>query len=174
MKNIDIIDKVKNLPDDTNQEILQIKSDLKNIELTSTVVTRPDGSTVEESIVANETSISSANTEIVNLKTKTDTTNTNLSNLKTRVDNGQTHRVTEVNGFALNPPTNNVNDLIFCGIYSGGNMQNAPDSGWWYYEVLRHPHGNEIVQRATDLGGNRFLIRNGYINTGAWNPWRRL
>lgn len=133
----------------------KISEEIKNIDLSSTKVIRPNKKTVEESLVANETSISS---------------------LETKVNNGQNFKLTSDNGKCINKGSKDANELILNGHYDGSNMLNMPNnsSDWWYIDVNAHSNGNYVYQEATELNKDPAKKYYRTMQSGTWKPWRSL
>lgn len=130
----------------------ELDSTIKNIDLSSTKVIRPNKKTVEESLSANETSISS---------------------LKTKIDNGQNHKLTNDDGNAIDISNGNANTLTKCGVYVGNNITNCPDNGFWMIEV-KSPDDKFVIQEATQYTNPKSIKKTRSCINGAWIPWRSL
>lgn len=157
----DILD--ENTAGNLLNEINKLKEAMEGMELTSTKVTRPSGKTVEESLLANETSIQE--------------TNTNLENLKTKVENGQIYKLTDDDG-------------RYMQIIDTGNIDN-PVLGWFNYFNAKgtlpdgySPNDNDFL--VENKGVNTAWLRQTLYDVrsykkfermrldGSWHEWREL
>jgi hypothetical protein len=73
----------------------------------------------------------------------------------------------------------NLNDLTKAGVYNGSSMTNAPDTGWYYVEVLMHSNFSGatptyMVQRATALTQSSPFIYQRSMLAGVWGAWSRV
>ncbi|MFI2856774.1 pyocin knob domain-containing protein [Paenibacillus sp. JSM ZJ436] len=77
--------------------------------------------------------------------------------------------VTSDLGYAIDISTQNLNTARKTGWYMGSNVTNAPTTGWWYFEIVRHNDSWE-VQKAYD-----FNVAGSYRQrtkqNGVWTAW---
>ena len=137
--------------DKIDNAIQEVKGKIDGLELVASNVKMVDGTTVEDTVTTNKTSI---------------------SNLQTRVDNGQNVKLTEDNGVCRGIPNNNANDIDITGFWMNSNVANAPTTGWIYLESKVH---NNLFQNqvATDLhDSSKRWTR--HKTSGIWSEWREL
>ena len=148
-------------------------SDINGLELSSSSVNRPNGKTVEASIVVNETSILSLEKDKSNTGHKHAMSDvTGLNDLKTKVDNGQNFKLTQDSGSGFDISDGDCNNLVGHGkTFYGCRVANAPSDGWWVFENFvtpNHEHGHQI---ATSWTSDKRMIR---WKRGTWQPWGEL
>lgn len=144
--------------DKIDEAINEVKGKVDGLELKAEKVTLADPTNV----------FTATNVEDALLENKT-----SISNLKTKVDNGQNHKLTSDDGTAINISNNDINNYKKYGSYMGSNVINAPDNGWWFFEVKAH-NDKYIVQDAiqfTDPNSPR--MTRSCVN-GVWGKWRSL
>lgn len=107
------------------------------------------------------------------LNIKTNETKTSISNLKTKVDNSQNHKLTSDDGTAINISNNDINNYKKYGSYMGSNVINAPDTGWWFFEVKAH-NDKYIVQDAIQFTNPNTPRKTRACINGIWGEWRSL
>lgn len=133
----------------------KISEEIKNIDLSSTKVIRPNKKTVEESLSANETSI---------------------SNLKDKVDKGQNHKITADDGSAFKKEVGfdvfSMIDLGSVRVYGTGFI-NSPESGLGIFEGERFGTSYKIEATYIYSGkkGKKYMI---LCDNGVWSEWRSL
>lgn len=77
---------------------------------------------------------------------------------------------------AKNISGSDLNALVANGFYSGSNMGNAPDSGFYYIEVIRHGTGESyILQRLTGVTGTNIgKVFQRVKNNTVWTSWELM
>lgn len=131
--------------------IAKLEETVNNLELTSTKVMRPNKKTVEESISANETSI---------------------SEIEKNVTNGQKHKLTQENGYPTIITNQDINNIRKTGLYGGSGLVNAPNGEYAYLEVVAYDSNwcNQIFTQIT----NKEMQWIRTYSSGSWQPWLRL
>lgn len=78
-------------------------------------------------------------------------------------------KVTDDAGLAINIGSQNLNTARQSGWYMGSGMANAPGTGWYFIEIIRH---NDLweVQNAYDFNGSGSFQQRKKQN-GVWTAW---
>ena len=137
-----------------------------DISPTAEKVMMADGTSVEESVSANKTSIHLLQEEI----------DVNKEILENHEHNYQKHRLTRDDGCAMLFGDKDLNQLLNTGVYTISNPKNAPITVTWaYVEVILHGTKDFALQRFVQLTGNTqpsFYYR--IMAGGTWHTWIKL
>jgi hypothetical protein len=83
-------------------------------------------------------------------------------------------------GVAVRIDNQDLNNINTTGFYSGPNLINAPNNGWFYVEVFQTYNENYIMQRVTSFGSNTTVPNTPNqswqrVNDGGtWTAWKVL
>lgn len=64
-----------------------------------------------------------------------------------------------------------LNNLTSPGLYSGGILTNAPDSGYYYIEVINNGSNSWVLQRVTLLYDSKISYTRIKNSSGVWTGW---
>jgi hypothetical protein len=81
---------------------------------------------------------------------------------------------TFVYGKCADISSTDLNTRLLPGFYSGNAMTNAPDSNYWYIEVITHFNAGWVLQRATSINDSVFRVYERRYFNSVWESWKTI